>query len=307
VDLRGGGMKEEKGVFMVKNKIIPAGSIVHIIQRAPGKEILFLEKNDYLYFLHILKEIGKKHRVIVFAFCLMPNHFHLLVKFLQDNASLAIKNLCEKYAIFLNLKYSRKGHVFYGRYRAALCFDEAYFLASSLYIHINPVIAKLSKSFIYRWSSSALYITDFNKKTFIDYEPILSLLSKDLKKARKQYCELLAVSLRRKIENPWEKPYGLRVFRAEMLSMFYKKFNMAKIKNNYLLSDFNIEKEIASLRNKKRMKTPQELKAKFYVIEQLLRRGYSCEEVGVRLGMTASGVYKIIRKSTSEACPLEWT
>jgi len=285
---------------MVKNKIIPAGSIAHIIQRAPGKEELFLEESDYLYFLRILKEMSKKHQMVVFAFCLMPNHFHLLVRFLKDNASSAIKNLCEKYADFFNIKYSRKGHVFYGRYRASICLDEAYFLTSSLYIHLNPLVANISQSFLFRWSTSNLYITDFNKETFVDYKSILCLLSENLKEARKKYYKLLEISLEKKIGSILDNSYGLRILRIKMLSEFFRKLNIAKIKNDYLLEDFKIEEKINALKIKRRLKHPQEMRARFHIIEQFLSRGYAVKEIGMRLGITTGGVYKIIRKFTKK-------
>ena len=123
-----------RSIFIVRNKVIPAGSIVHIIQRAPGKESLFVEDNDYIHFLHLLKKTAKKYSLAVICFALMPNHFHLLIKFREENASYAIKNLCERYAMYFNTKYERKGHVFYGAFRARLCLDESYLLIASLYI-----------------------------------------------------------------------------------------------------------------------------------------------------------------------------
>ncbi len=122
----------------VRQRIIFEGAIYHITQRAPGTERIFLEESDYLYFLKILKDITQEFHVKLFSFALLTNHLHLLLQITQKNLSSAMKNLFERYAMYFNEKYQRKGHVFCGRFRASLCNDDAYFLAISVYIHLNP-------------------------------------------------------------------------------------------------------------------------------------------------------------------------
>lgn len=135
-----------------REKIISADSVYHVTQRAPGKELLFLEKNDYLNFIYLLKKCAKEYKLDVFCFCCMPNHVHLLLKINETNLSKAMKSLFTAYAVRFNNKYERKGHVFCGVYRASMCLDDAHLLGASLYIHLNPIKAGLvNNAFRYRW------------------------------------------------------------------------------------------------------------------------------------------------------------
>ncbi|MFH1504165.1 MAG: transposase [Candidatus Omnitrophota bacterium] len=284
----------KKSVFFVRKKIIPANTIVHIIQRAPGKEMLFLEKGDYYYLMKLLKETSSKFNMEVFCFSLMPNHFHLLVRFLEDNASLAIKNLCERYAWFLNLKYKRKGHVFYGAYRASICLDDTYLLASSLYIHMNSVKARLALDpFEYQWSSAPFYAENFEAKTFIKYQFILEVIDENIEKARKIYRKLLKESLRIKTGNAIEDYKVLRILRRKLLLSFSKLDNIAKGNKNALDSVL-LEKKITEYTELRKFRNPQSRKAKAYLIQQLRSNGYNTEDIAELLSISKRAIYKIL-------------
>ncbi|MBN3040331.1 MAG: transposase, partial [Candidatus Omnitrophica bacterium] len=176
-----------KGYLTINERVIFEGASYHITQRAPGRELLFLEDGDYLRFLKILKETVEKFEIDLFCFSLLPNHLHLFAKINKKNLSEFTKNLFERYAKYFNLKYQRKGHVFCGRYRASFCNDEKYFLAISLYIHLNPFKAGLCKNLKdYRWSSFNLYAYE-SKNTFVNFEEVLCLLDPHINKARGEY------------------------------------------------------------------------------------------------------------------------
>ena len=190
-----------KRYLNARNKIIYPGGIYHVTQRAPGKELIFVEKSDYLRILFLLKEVAKKFSWHVFSFVFMPNHLHLLVKITDADLSAGIKKLCERYAKFFNAKYQRKGPVFSRPYRAALCMDDIYLLSISLYIHLNPFKAGLSKGIEdYRWNSLSLYLKG-TKDSFVDPEFVLSTLDKDMGRAKQKYGELLLESARIKFKN----------------------------------------------------------------------------------------------------------
>ena len=92
-------------VFRAKYKINQPGFISHITQRAAGKEPLFLEKGDYLHFLALLKESASRFELGYYAFCLMPNHVHLLVEPYKPNLDSGMHSLFFRYASFFNRKY----------------------------------------------------------------------------------------------------------------------------------------------------------------------------------------------------------
>jgi len=281
--------------IQVRKKIIPEESVAHIIQRAPGREILFTCETDYIYFLHLLKEVSKKHNFIVFCFVLLPNHFHLLIKFQKNNASLGIKNLCERYADYFNPKYERKGHVFYGAYRASLCRDESYVLASSVYIHINPLKAGLCQDlYSYRWSSLNLYIEKENPDTFIDYKFILNLLDDNILKAKEKYLNLINNAVKEKCLNLWKKKDELKLFRESIFSFLCKVLDKEKIKSDILLKDIELNETLLEVKNKRRIKDLKNKEVRRYIIQQMLSMGYDVRQISQRLGVSCRTVYREI-------------
>ncbi len=284
-----------KRVLLSRNKVIPQDSIAHVVQRAPGRELLFVEDADYLYFLHLLKDISKKYKWKVFSFALLPNHYHLLLKFSEDNAYKSIKNLNERYAIFFNNKYERKGHVFYGSYRVSLCFDESYLLVASLYIHLNPLKAGLTNSLHgYRWSSCSLYLRQNPPKTFLDCDFILKLLDLDLCKAKREYGELLEMGLKKEISSILEDKRALGKFRISIFKEILEKFKRKKGVSKELLEEMGFERKIQKFKKKRRIRDGQERKALRYLIEQLMSRGFSIEEIAERLERTPRSIYRLL-------------
>lgn len=277
-----------KRYFRARKKICFEGAIGHITQRASGKEPLFVEESDYLYMLHLIKEISAKFKLHILSFVLMLNHIHLLIKFKEADMSSYMKNLFEKYAIYFNNKYERKGHLFCGPFRSALCFDDNYLLAASLYIHFNPVKAKLFENPLdYRWSSCALFLNESEKDTFIDYEFVLGILDSDISKARIKYKELLEELKTKKIDNVLERPKAL-----DSIVQMLKEKNETWFKEHGLPGDYDLEQKIQDLRQKKRLFCPEEFKARAFLIEQLKSRGFSISEIAQKLNLTRQAIYK---------------
>ena len=265
--------------------MIYEGGIYHVIQRAPGKDVLFLEDKDYLYFLHLLKETKIKFSLDIFCFCLMLNHLHLLLKINKANLSEAMKSLFTRYALYFNSKYQRKGHVFYGNYRASLCLDENYLISASVYIHLNPSKAGLVKSPLdYRWSSLKAYL-QLPRNTFLDYKYILSILGQELKRASLVYSQILGVSEDLEFKNILEDRKFLEKFTFKFISKIKKILNKKP----------NIEDEISKyfelIENKRRLKKPQYLQARKYLIEQLRSRGYTIKEIAEMLNISRQSIY----------------
>lgn len=274
-----------KRYLSARGKIIYPGGIYHVTHRAPGRELIFVETGDYLYLLSLLKEVSKEFLWDVFAFVFMSNHFHILLRITDANLSNGIKKICERYAVFFNKKYERKGSVFSRPYRAALCMDDTYLLAISLYIHLNPVKAGLCKNITgYRWSSLSLYIKD-RKKSFINPNLILGILNTDPVVAKQQYQELLFKSKGIKYKNVIEEPSYMNHFREKVKIV---------LKNANLVKD-ELEEQIEAFRKEglNRSTKPDSVSAKKYLIEQLLARGYKINEIAEKLNISRSTIHNI--------------
>jgi REP element-mobilizing transposase RayT len=115
-----------KRIFRAKQKLTVPDIVSHITQRAAGKDPLFLEETDYLFMLANMKDIIQKRSLDIYAFCLMPNHIHLLASPREDELHESMRDLFSRYAMMFNRKYERKGHLFAGPYRQAVCLEDAY-------------------------------------------------------------------------------------------------------------------------------------------------------------------------------------
>jgi putative transposase len=282
-----------KRYFRARNKPCFEGAIGHITQRASGKEPLFLEESDYLYMLHLVKETRDKFKLSIHSFVLMSNHIHLLVTFKKANMAISMKNLFERYAKYFNKKYSRKGHLFCGAFRCALCFDESYLLAASLYIHFNPTRAKLAENPVdYRWSSCALFLRETSKSSFIDYESIFILLDSDISIARIKYGNLLEQLKLKKISDILELPKGL-----EYLTQILKENDKKWIKEHGLLGDYDLEQQIEELKREGRLYSPQARQSRIFLIEQLKARGFNISEIAKRLNVTRQIIHREQKKN----------
>ena len=181
-----------KRFFRATKKLNASNLVSHITQRVAGKELLFLENDDYLSMLVLLKEVSSEFSLDIYAFCLMQNHIHLLFKTKETNLYDAMRELFSRYAMRFNRKYERKGHLFAGPYRQAVCMDDGYLLAASLYIHLNPVKADIvKKPQDYRWSSCRLFCMDDAPESFLLPNFVLGLLSGSNNESKRIYRDLL--------------------------------------------------------------------------------------------------------------------
>ena len=134
------------------------GGFYHIYNRGNRKQKIFLNDKDYKRYLDRLKEYKSKHDITILAYCLMPNHVHLILR--QDGPepiSTFIQKLHTAYSMYFNKKYQQVGHVFENRFKTKIINKDEYLTHLSRYIHLNPkrLVKKLSS---YRWSSYPAYL-----------------------------------------------------------------------------------------------------------------------------------------------------
>ena len=292
-----------KRIFRAKRKITVPGLVSHITQRAAGREPLFLEDSDYLFMLADLKEVSRKRSLDIFAFCLMPNHIHILLNPRGDELQEAMRDLFARYAMMFNRKYERKGHLFTGPYRQAVCLDDSYLLAASLYIHMNPVRAGLvTDPRDYQWSSIRLYYDLDAPRSFVKPDFVLGLLAEDEKKRKEIYADLLDKSNKVEVEDALEKTDAVTAFRKilaqrfpDIFSSFKKKKNIQHRTGLEMLDDEEIEKAIESMKDRRVRISPEEKRARRYLIEQLIARGYKRKEIAEKFGVSRKTIYHFLK------------
>ena len=295
-----------KRIFRAKRKITSLNLVSHITQRAAGNAPFFLEDSDYLFMLSNLKEVSLKRSLDVYAFCLMPNHMHILLCPRGAELQEAMRDLFARYAMVFNRKYERKGHLFGGPYRQAVCLDDSYLLAASLYIHMNPARAGLvTDPRDYRWSSIKLYHDLNASPSFVKPSFVLGLLAKERKKQKEIYSKLLDDSIMVDAGDALEKSDVVSFFRKVLVRNFPAVFSrlreqkqIARLTGLELLDDEEIEQAIQSMRDRKTKISPDEKKARKFLVEQLIARGYKRKDIATKLGISVKTVYNILKVQT---------
>ena len=125
-----------------------------------GRRAIFLDEDDYRFYLTKLAHAQKQYDIRILAYCLMPNHVHLLVQQLgEGRVGKLISSVHTSYAKRFNGKYRRVGHIFQGRFRQVIIQRDVYLRYLVAYIHLNPVAAKLvAHPKEYPWSSWHAYV-----------------------------------------------------------------------------------------------------------------------------------------------------
>ncbi len=143
--------------------------IYHIIVRGEGRRILFEDDEDRECFLRFLKAALDRYGASIYAWCLMSNHAHMLLKAEFGVMPRLMQSLTSGYASYFNKRHDGVGHVFAGRYKSEAVDTDEYLLTVVRYIHFNPVKGGLSASCDYRWSSYGHYVsqTGFIDSAFV--------------------------------------------------------------------------------------------------------------------------------------------
>jgi REP element-mobilizing transposase RayT len=127
--------------------------------RGNNGQAVYLGWTDYEAFLQGLQTTRERYPFFLYAYVLMPNHFHLLVEIIEVPTSRLMQALLTGYARWFNRVHGRRGHVFQGRYKAVVCERESYLLELVRYIHLNPVRAGLVKQpGAWKWSGHGEYL-----------------------------------------------------------------------------------------------------------------------------------------------------
>ncbi len=163
------------------------------MNRGRRREVVFSEERDYLAFIDLLKEAVDMWRVKIGAYCLMPNHYHLLIQTPEANLSRCMRHINGVYTQSFNRYHECDGQLFRGRYKSILVDGDSYLLELVRYIHRNPLRAGLvEKLEQYPWSSHKAFLSYAKKWNWLHKEFFLSILSVDKAKRRTAYRDFVS-------------------------------------------------------------------------------------------------------------------
>jgi REP element-mobilizing transposase RayT len=191
-----------------------AGAIYHVMNRGDRREDIYLDDTDRLVFLETLGEACERTDWQIHAYCLMRNHFHLVVETPEPNLSVGMKWLLQTYSSRFNKRHKLCGHVFSGRFKSPLIdgSGNGYLRTASEYVHLNPVRAKLLKNEeplkTYLWSSYPAYLSS-NRPPWLRVDRVMgeSGIPGDTAAGRKRFAQIMEA---RRFEADGQQYKGLR-------------------------------------------------------------------------------------------------
>lgn len=164
------------------------GALHHVMGRGIEQTKVFRTNSDRQDFLNRLGDLCMDGNLIVYAWCLMPNHFHLLVRTGRQPISKSMRKLLTGYVVNFNLRHKRYGHLFQNRYKSIICEDDPYLLELTRYIHLNPIraglVGDLKELNGYRWAGHSV-IMGRVKRAWQDITTVLAYFGKGQKAAEK--------------------------------------------------------------------------------------------------------------------------
>jgi REP element-mobilizing transposase RayT len=181
-----------------------AGALYHVTARGDGREDIYRTDGDRRLFLDVLGGVYGRFNWTVHAYCLMTNHYHLLVETPDANLSRGMREVNGVYTQRFNRTYDRIGHVFQGRYKAILVQKETYLLELARYVVLNPVRARMVRApGEWPWSSYRAMIGTATAPTWLETRRVLSAFGETEAEAVAQYAQFVAEGKGQ--PPPWEQ------------------------------------------------------------------------------------------------------
>ena len=170
------------------------GTLHHVIVRGIEKKDIVQDKYDRKNMVSRLGALAEKTKTNIYAWALMSNHMHILLKSGPEGLSLFMRRLLTGYAITYNIRHKRHGHVFQNRYKSIICDEDAYFQELVRYIHLNPLRAKMVKTLSdldrYPWCGHSV-VMGKRKSEWQDADYVLSRFGQGNTVARKAYQQYI--------------------------------------------------------------------------------------------------------------------
>lgn len=149
-------------------RILLKNASYHITTRGNQKQAIFFDEQDYQIYLSRLKKYKLQHGFLLYGYCLMPNHVHIIGEPKTiENLAKFMHGLNRSYTAYFNKKYNKVGHLWQGRFKSKVIAKETYLLDCTYYVELNPVRSNIVKNATdYKWSSyKERFLADNNKKT----------------------------------------------------------------------------------------------------------------------------------------------
>jgi len=271
------------------------GAVYHITSRGNARQAIFLDEKDFADFLRVLCSVVKRYHFILHTFCLMNNHYHLLIETPYGNLSKGMRQLNGLYTQRFNRRHQRVGHLFQGRYKAILIDKDNYLLELSRYVVLNPVRAGIVKD-PKDWRWSAYQATTGHKGiSCLTTDWILSQFDKEQKKASSLYQAFVLSGI--KAESPLKAIKG-QLFLGQDNFIDEIKHLMQGKEN---LKEITREQRYVTRLPLNEIFEPKDKKSKDQAMYEAHQEyGYTLKDIAEYIGVHYTTVSKVIRRIEGE-------
>jgi putative transposase len=271
------------------------GAVYHVTSRGNEKKAVFKEDFDRETFLHNLAQVNKRYHWICHAYCLMDNHYHLLIETPEGNLSLGMRQLNGVYTQTMNRRHRRVGHLLQGRFKAILIEKDSHLLEVCRYVVLNPVRAEVvERPGDWKWSSYRATSGQENSHPCLTIDWILGQFSRERVKAGEQYRRFVNLGIGK--ESIWVDVKGQAILGEDefvdgLIDHLRKHKDIRDIaKSQRYVSRPSLVKIFTEGVMRSRGKRDRKM------VEAVEKYGYKQREVADHLGMYFTSVSRILRQ-----------
>ena len=265
-----------------------SGALYHVTSRGNERKVIYLEDSDFEIFLNLLNTVCSRYNWVIHAYCLMSNHYHLLVETPDANLSKGMRQLNGVYTQSINRKYNRVGHLLQGRYKAILVDKDAYLLELCRYIVLNPVrVRMVDTPDEWQWSSWHCMVGKQASPNWLATDALLTYFDKKYSVAIAEYIHFVEEGVNKTI---WD----------DLQHQIYLG-DAAFVEKHQLLKEL-LEGDVSEIPFKQRSLSPLTLKSyqegsnsrNEAIIRAYQSGGYTMKEIGAYFKVHYSLVSRII-------------
>jgi len=271
------------------------GAVYHVTSRGNARQVIFVDDEDRGVFFDVLSMVVERFNWFCHAYCLMENHYHLLIETPKGNLSKGMRELNGVYTQGFNRRYGRVGHLFQGRYKAILVEKDNHLLSLCRYVVLNPVrIGLRERPEQWRWSSYRATIGLEKRPSFLTIDWLLSQFDGRKRVAMEKYRRFVMEGIGK--ESPWEALkgqifYGTDGFIKRLSGLLDEK---GKTKEVPRLQRYAVRPSLRELFNGKRGRGRRVEDKTIYAA--YVRYGYTMKEIAEYLGFHYATISRAMKR-----------
>jgi putative transposase len=271
-----------------------AGAVYHITSRGNEKKAVFKTDQDRANFLNTLQHVKKRYNWICHAYCLMDNHYHLLIETPEGNLAMGMRQLNGVYTQLFNKLHGRTGHLFQGRYKSILIQKDSHLLEVCRYVVLNPVRARMAEApEAWKWSSYRATAGREAAHPCLAVEWVLGQFSGKRAKAEQEYRKFIGWGIGKSI---WHEVRGQAIlgedaFADKLADHLRKHKNIPEIPRSQRYAHRPaLDKILSSLIVKNKQKRDRK------IAEAVEKYGYTQRAIADHLGMHFTYISQIMNR-----------